>query len=229
MGINLVYYVSAMRPLAEAQGVTREIQAPLDRPREHLFFAHLRHQGDWNPDPNSVFQMLRHVALESSLAVEFDLKHVDAQEGQLAPYPFLYMTGHRDPRLSDPELQALRTHLRAGGFLFINNCCGSRAFDRALRATIERLFPDQPLSAVPPDHPLLRAFFTVGEVHDRLTGAPRPVELEGIAVKDRLVLVYSKHDMVTQLKQVSNPYGDGYDAEACRQLCLNVVAYALQN
>jgi len=30
--------------------------------------------------------------------------------------------------------------------------------------------------------------------------------LEGIVVKDRLVLVYSKNDMVSQLKQVSDPF-----------------------
>ena len=26
-----------------------------------------------------------------------------------------------------------------------------------------------------------------------------------------------------------NPYGNGYDAESCRQICLNIVSYALQN
>ena len=57
----------------------------------------------------------------------------------------------------------------------------------------------------------------------------RPVELEGITVKNRLVLVYSKNDMITHLKQVSDPFGDGYDAESCRQLALNIVAYSLQN
>jgi hypothetical protein len=31
------------------------------------------------------------------------------------------------------------------------------------------------------------------------------------------------------LKQASDPYGDGFDAESCRQLALNVVAYALQH
>jgi hypothetical protein len=35
--------------------------------------------------------------------------------------------------------------------------------------------------------------------------------------------------MITHLKQVSDPYGNGYDAESCRRLAINVVAYALQN
>ena len=79
------------------------------------------------------------------------------------------------------------------------------------------------------EHPLLRSFFKVAEVHDRQGGAVRPLELEGITVKGRLVLVYSKNDMIGQLKQVSDPYGNGYDADSCRKLAVNIVAYALQN
>jgi hypothetical protein len=229
LGINLVSYVAAERQLGEAQAVAHEIQAPVSRPREKFVFAQLRHQGDWNPDPNSIYQWLRHLALDSSLAVGFELKAVDATETQLGPYPFLFLTGHRDPKLSDAELSALRRHLQAGGFLFINNCCGRSAFDRHVRAAVARLFADQTLTRVPADHSLLRSFFTVKETRDRQSGQVRPVELEGIVVKDRLVLVYSKNDMVSQLKQVSDPFGNGYDAESCRRLAVNIIAYAMQN
>src|SRR6266566_5989866 len=229
LGINLVSYVAAVRQLGETQAVTREIQAPVTRPREQFVFAQLRHQGDWNPDPNSIYQWMRHVAVDSSLAVDFKLEVVDANEAKLAPYPFLYMTGHRDPKLSDRELAALRRHLQAGGFLFINNCCGRSAFDQHVRNLVGKLFEDQKLTAVKSNHPLYKSFFPIKEVRDRQTGIVRPVELEGIVYKNRLVLVYSKNDMVTHLKQVSDPFGNGYDAESCRQLAVNIVAYALQN
>jgi hypothetical protein len=228
LGINMVSYVAGERQLGEVQAVTREIKAPVSRPRQQFAFAQLRHQGDWNPDPNSVYQWLRHVAIDSSLAVGFDLKYVDATESQLAPYPFVYMTGHRDPKLTDKEVSALRQHLQAGGFLFINNCCGRNAFDQHVRELVGRLFPDQKLTPVSADHPLLRAFFTIKQAKDRQSGAERAIELEGITIKDRLVLVYSKNDAVTALKQVADPYGNGYDAESCRRLTVNIVAYALQ-
>jgi hypothetical protein len=173
--------------------------------------------------------MLRQVALESSLAVEFDLKYVDAHESELAPYPFLYLTGHRDPKLAETEVVALRNHLLAGGFMLVNNCCGRQAFDQQFRELAKKMFPDQALAAVGADHALLRSFAVIGEVRDRQTGQVRPLELEGITVKDRLVLVYSKNDMATDLKQVSDPYGNGYDAGSCRSIVLNTVAYALQN
>jgi hypothetical protein len=43
------------------------------------------------------------------------------------------------------------------------------------------------------------------------------------------VLVYSKNDAVTHLKLVSDPFGNGYDAETCRKVVTNVVSYAMQN
>jgi hypothetical protein len=163
------------------------------------------------------------------LAVGFDLKHVDADETQLAPHPFLFMTGFRDPRLTGEEVAALRKHLEAGGFLFVNNCSGYNEFDRHARELIGRIYPDQQLQPIADNHPVMNAFFTVDEVRDRVSGAARTAELEGIFVKDRAVIIYSKNDMITHLKQVSDPFGNGYDADSCRQLALNVVAYALQS
>ncbi len=229
MGLNLVSYVAAMREVGSIEAVTRQVAAPAQRTRQRFTLAQLRHQGDWNPDPNSTFQWLRHLSLETSLAVDFDLKSVDPDEPRLAEYPFLFMTGFRDPKFTDAQLNALRRHIDAGGTLFINNCSGYSEFDKHVRALLGELFPDQKLAPVELDHPLLESLFVIDGVRDRRTGAPRDVELEGITVRDRLVVVYSKADMITQLKQVSDPFGNGYDAESCRQLALNIVAYALQN
>jgi hypothetical protein len=230
LGINLISYIAALRQVAEVQSVTREITGKTDRPRHQFLLAQLRHQGDWNPDPNSTIQMLRHVAAASSLSVAYDLRYVDASDDvKLAPHPFLYMTGFRDPRFSAEELGGLRRHLQAGGFLFINNCSGYNAFDRHVRNVVSKLFPDQKLTSLPMTHGLFSSFYTIKDGKDRQSNEKREIELEGISIRNRLVVVYSKNDMVTHLKQVSDPFGNGYDAETCRKLALNVVAYALQN
>jgi hypothetical protein len=119
--------------------------------------------------------------------------------------------------------------LQAGGFLFVNNCSGYGEFDRHARRLAKRMFPDQDLTAVPADHPLTKSFFQIKGLHDRQSGEARPIELEAISIKDRLVLVYSKNDAVSHLTHVSDPYGNGYDAESCRQLLTNTVVYAMQN
>src|ERR1700690_4616046 len=138
------------------------------------------------------------------------------------------MTGFRDPQFTSEEVAVLRRHMQAGGFLFINNCSGYNAFDRHVRTLAGKLFPDLKLTAIPKDHPLLRSSHTIKEAKDRQSGQDRPIELEGITIKNRLVLVYSKNDTITHLKQVSDPFGNGYDADSCRKLAMNIVAYALQ-
>jgi len=229
LGINVVSYVAGLRRLGEVQALTRQVQAPVARNRQRFHLAQLKHDGDWNPDPNSTQQWLRQLALDSSLAVDFDLKTVEPSTEKLAEYPFVYMTGHRDPDLSVEEIAALRTHLQAGGFLFINNCCGRSAFDQHARALAAKLFPEQKLTAIKPDHKLMTSFYKVAGGRDRQSGGERPLELTGVTVNKRLVILYSRHDTITQLKQVSDPYGNGFDAETCRRLAVNIVAYALQN
>jgi hypothetical protein len=229
LGINLVSYIAALRQVGEVTSVTQEISGKSERPRHQFVLAQLRHQGDWNPDPNSSIQMLRHLATVSSLSVAYDLRYVDPEDTKIAPHPFLYMTGFRDPRLGDEQVSALRRHMQAGGFLFINNCSGYNAFDRHIRSLASRLFPDQKLAEIPVAHGLFRSFYNIKEGKDRQSGEERKIELEGVTVRNRLVMVYSKNDMVTHLKQVSDPFGNGYDADTCRKLAVNVVAYALQN
>ena len=229
LGVNIISYVAGLRQLGEVQAVTRQLQAPVARSRQRFQMAQLKHSGDWNPDPNSTQQWLRHLAVDSSLAVHFDLRGVEAKPERLVNYPFVYMTGHRNPRLNASEVVSLRAHLQAGGFLFVNNCCGRSAFDQHARSLAGTLFPQQKLELISADHPLLRSFYKVAGVRDRQTGGERPLELWGVTLGKRLVMVYSPHDMITHLKQVSDPYGNGYDAESCRRLAINVVAYALQN
>ncbi len=229
MGINLVSYIAALRQVAEVQSVTREIAGKGERRRQRFVLAQLKHHGDWNPDPNSTIQFLRQVASVSSLAVGFEHKAVEPKETEIAKFPFLYMTGFRDPRLNDDDIGALRRHLQAGGFLFVNNCSGYHAFDRHVRTLVRRLFPDQELSGLAKEHPLFKSFHTIATGKDRQSGEQRNIELEGISIKKRLVLCYSKNDMITHLKLVSDPFGNGYDADTCRKLAVNVVAYAMQN
>jgi Domain of unknown function (DUF4159) len=229
LGINIVSYIAALRQVAEVQATTREVADTKDSPRSQFALAQLVHDGDWNPDPNSTTQWLRQVAGVSSLAVNFTHVKIEAKDTEVAKYPFLYLTGFRDPRFSETEIGVLRRHLQAGGFLFINNCSGYNAFDQHARKLVKRLFPDQELTAIPNDHPLMRSFYSVNEGKDRQSGEARKIELEGISVKKRLVLVYSRNDMITHLKLVSDPFGNGYDADTCRKLATNVVTYALQN
>ena len=74
LGINIVSYVAALRDVAEAEAVTREIQAPTTRRGSSSSWRSCATRGTGTPIPNSIYQWLRHLANESSLAVGFELK-----------------------------------------------------------------------------------------------------------------------------------------------------------
>jgi len=229
MGINLIAYVSAERNFAKTQAYTRKIEGTQSQPRAALHLGLLRHQGDWNPDPNSIYQLIRLAALRTSAPVAYELQPVEAQIGDLAETPVLIMTGMDEPRLSAEQVEALRSHLRAGGFLFINNTSGYAKFDREIRALIAQLLPDHRLEAVPTDHELYHALYDIGEMRQAGTHQPRQPDLQASFVGERAVVVYSPTDTLGMLKAVHDPYANAYDADSARKLALNILCYAMRH
>ncbi len=229
MGINLIAYVSAERPFAKSQAYTRQVEGTQPQQRAAVKLGLLRHQGDWNPDPNSLYQLIRLAALRTSVPVSYDLAKVNATLEDLADVPILIMTGMDEPRLSDRQIQVLQRHLQAGGFLFINNTSGYARFDREARALIARLMPDHDLKRVPQDHALLHSLYDIKEVTQARTGETKQPHLEAVFANDRAVIVYSPNDTLGMLKGIHDPYANAYSAESARKVALDVLCYALQH
>lgn len=226
MGINIVSYVSAQRRFAKAQAVTREIVGEQAQKRATVPIALLRHQGDWNPDPNALNQLVRFAAQQTSVPVSYEIKPVDAALDQLIDTPVVVMTGMDDPKLTANDVESLKRHLQAGGFLFINNTSGFAKFDREMRATLGAMFPDSQLKPLPADHEIFKSLFQIEKMRDAGTMAERAPELEAIIIDGRAVVVYSKNDTLAMLKGVHDPYANAYDAESARKLALNILTYA---
>ncbi len=229
LGINMVTYVAANRRFAVSQADTRQIVGEQAQKRAAVTLGVLRHQGDWNPDPNALYQLLRLSHDRTSMPVAFDLKPVDADVNQLADTPVLLMAGLDEPKLTQQQIEALCRHLSAGGFLFINNTSGFAKFDREARALIAAIYPDQKLQPVPAEHRLLNGLYKFPEARDAQTLAPRPVQLEAVTVNDRAVIVYSPNDTLALLKGIHDAYANAYDAESARKITLNILTYALQH
>ncbi|NQT92153.1 MAG: DUF4159 domain-containing protein [Lentisphaerae bacterium] len=227
MGINLVAYVTAERRFATAQAETRSLTGDQPQRRAALPIAHLRHHGDWNPDPNSLHQLIRLASLKTSIPIDYKLLPVDAAVEQLIDTPVVLMTGMGRPRLNDKEIAALRRHIQAGGFLFVNNTSGFALFDREARALIASVSPDQKLESLTEDHPIFHVLYDVESMRDAGTLAERSPELEAVMMEGRAVIVYSKNDTLGMLKGVHDPYANAYDAVSARKLALNVLCYAL--
>lgn len=228
MGVNLVAYVAAERRFAKAQAVTREIAGQQAQQRAAVTIGHLKHQGDWNPDPNSLYQLIRLAAQETSIPMSFDLRPVNATPDQLLDTPTLIMTGMNAPGLDEQAITNLRRHLQAGGVLFINNTSGFAQFDRQVRAFITQVLPDKPLEKLTADHKIFSSLYTIKDMKDMGTGATRPAELFGVTLEGRLVIIYSPNDTLGMLKTIHDPYANAYDTATARELALNILCFALK-
>jgi len=151
--------------------------------------VHYEGGGDWYANPSSLPNLLSEISQRSTIRVADRPVEVRLTDPDLPDYPYLYLTGHGNVSLSDREVEALRRHLRAGGFLHADDNYG---LDSSFRREIARVFPDEVLTDVPLDHPVytIRYAFPDGlpkiHEHDGL-----PAQGLGIFLEGRLTVFYS--------------------------------------
>jgi hypothetical protein len=79
--------------------------------------------------------------------------------------PFVLTPDVGTALFSDREVELLRAYLLKGGFLWVDDFWGSRAWEMWVRQ-ISRVLPpaDYPIQELPMDHPIFRGLFTVTKV-----------------------------------------------------------------
>jgi len=231
LGANIVTYILGTFQLGRFLSTAKvyyEAEAPT---RDDFVFAQLRHEGDWDPDPSAVHNLLKHARDNSTLEVKFKRLEVRLSDPKTATYPLVYMTGHREFAWSQDEVGMLQKYLRAGGLLLADSCCGRIAFDMAFRRELAKVFPDLRLQKLPADHPLYRCHYEIGEVDytPRVRedfGPFNSPELEGITIDGRLAVIYSKFDLGNGWEQFPHAYSYGLKDESALQIGTNVLVYA---
>ena len=152
--------------------------------------------GNTRPRPSALRRLLWELDKRTSINVRFDPELVRPLDAELYRLPFLYLAGEGGfAAPSNGEIDRLRRHLQAGGFLLADSAdgrTGSGSFDSALRALTGRLFPDEPLSRLPADHVIYQAFYLLKGAPGRLAVAPG---LEAVAHDGRTAIVYSQNDL----------------------------------
>ncbi|MGL6097291.1 MAG: DUF4159 domain-containing protein, partial [Fimbriiglobus sp.] len=84
-----------------------------------------------------------------------------AEVGVLVQSPILYLNGHRRPVLSGQQEDLIKRYIEEGGFVLAEACCGSPEFADGFRRLMAKLFPDNQLRPMPPEHPVWRSYFAV--------------------------------------------------------------------
>lgn len=145
--------------------------------------------GDWYANPSALPNLLRFIRERTGLDVADRPVEVRLNDPMLRSYPYLYLTGHGNIRLSERDVDALRRYLDEGGFLHADDNYG---LDESFRREIRRVVPESELVEVPFDHPVYHV------VYDMPNGLPKVHEHDGLPAQGlgvfrngRLVLFYS--------------------------------------
>ncbi len=232
IGANYVTYLLGSYQLGRFLSTTKvyhETDAPA---RDDFVFAQVIHEGDWDPDPSAVYNLLKHVRDHSTLTIKFKRVNVRLEDPKAMGYPLLYMTGHDDFRWTEKQAAWLQHYLKAGGMLLADACCGRLAFDLAFRRELAKALPEHKLETLPLDHPLYKAHDEVAKVEytPRVAedfGAMSAPTLQGISLDGRLAVVYSRFDLGNGWEQFPHPYAYGYSDKDALAIGANVIVSAV--
>jgi len=232
LGANIITYALATYELGRFLSTERVYHQTGEATRDQLVIAQVIHGGDWDTQPSALAALLKHLAQNTTVQVQFKRENVDLRSIDAFAHPILYMTGHKDFKLADEEVRNLQRYLAAGGVVVANACCGRKGFDDAFRREIRRVLPDHPLERIPLDHPVYRAVYPIQEVtytplvlHEH-PGLREPT-LEGISLENQLRVVYSPYGFVNGWSGAPNPYARGYAGDDALRLGINILVYAM--
>ena len=228
LGTNMLAYALSYQSLGRFLASTKAYHEEGAQPgTDEFIFGQLIHQGDWDPDPSAVANLLKTVNGNTAIDVKFVRRNVEATTADLFEVPFLYMTGHHDFKFAELEIENLRNYLFSGGFLLADACCGRKDFDRAFRREISRVLAGRSLEEIPLDDPLYSSLYQIEKVrYVQQDGAVRP-RLLGIKVDGYYVVVYSPDDLGNGWEGEEHPYVDGVAAEDSLKVGMNAIMYAL--
>jgi len=232
MGANMLAYSLANYQLGRQLAVEKIYHQEGEPTRDELLFGQVVHDGDWDPHPSAVANLLKQAAASSTMNVQFKRVFVDLHKPEAFDHPVLYMTGHRDFSLDADEVKHLRNYLANGGILLADSCCGRAAFDKAFRREIRKVLPEDDLRPIAVRHPLFTSLHPISTVEyspflKALAQASDRPELEGISLGGVLAVIYSKYGLGTAWDGLERPYAKSYTTPDALKLGVNTLVYAL--
>lgn len=182
--------------------------------------------GDWYGDETSWINLLAGLTERTTLACAKKEATVSLKSNDIFYYPFVTLTGHGTVSFSDDEANRLKAYLTGGGFLWIDDDFG---MDESIRPQLKKVFPDQQLVELPPDHPIFHALYDfkggLPKIHEHHGGAPKAY---GIYHQGRLVVFYSFNTDIGDGLEDAEVHNDPPEKrEAAMKMGINVVMYAL--
>ncbi len=184
------------------------------RNREFEFFAFIGQYsgGDWNSTVQVTGGKITHGSLPNLLYImnkwsrdkittnytNVKAIKLDSDELFSVKPPFIFMTGRRDFRLTDKEVENLQKYVRMGGCIWGDSSLPGRnsRFDIAFRREMRRVIPDvdKQFEPLPKDHPIFTAgyFPEIKEVPPGLNFYQEPVY--ALKIYGEIGILYTAND-----------------------------------
>jgi len=126
----------------------------------------LEHEGfDWNNRPRDIAGATRWMSDSLERTLNWQIISMKAPVEEWHDAPILYLSGSRDPNMSDAHVEKLRTYVHQGGTILSVTECNGRGFMYGIRKVYKKMLPDKTLKIVPRTHPMYR-------LHHPLYGRP---------------------------------------------------------
>ena len=189
---------------------------------------------DCDPYPGALDEAARFVSDATSIVSENISQKIKISDDALFNAPLVMLACRSvNADLGEDEVQRLRAYLSAGGTLWIDDSVAARytPFDRWVRRTLGRIFPDTALEPLQQNHPIFRSFFLMRSLGGR--SAVNQV-IEGINIGSRTAVIYSRTDILgVWIKDSSGkplyPCVPGGEVQRMngKKLTLNLIMYSL--
>jgi hypothetical protein len=244
IGANVIAYATGLeppKPRLTHVDVAPDAASEPKVPRGFLKVGLLKHDGDFNAAAQAMPNLMSELREKSGLDVALKSEEVSPTKADVANFKFLYMHGRKNFNIAADKLGDLRYNLEHGGLLFADACCGSKTFDESFRKFVGGLWPDgkYKLEPIPVTDELYskevngKAIKTVQCRHE--TAGKRDTKyqeyepfLEGVKVRGRWVVIYSKYDIGCALEKHKSPDCLGHDFDSAVLLGRAVVLYHLR-
>jgi hypothetical protein len=233
LGVNLLSYATSER--AWAKNATRSMQF-VDEEKStggKIYLTQVIYNGEWKTRAQGLSILLRQFNHRTGVPVKFQRNELRLTDPKLADSPVLYMHGHEDFVLTDPEVAALREYLKNGGLLMAEACCGRQDFANAFVREMRKVYPDQTLEPVSPESPIFSTPNKIAQVGvtpalEAKMGSPSMApKLLGIQQDGHYSVVFSPYGLIAGWEMSPDPYSLSLDTSGALALGENLLMYAV--
>lgn len=171
-------------------------------------------------------EFLSVVQKKTSIATERRFKSVKLASDELFKFPFVVMTAEANFFLTKKERENLKKYLESGGFLLASAGCSSKKFDSSFRREMKTIFGKESMKVIKKDHLVFQTVKKIDslELHK---GDKKGADLEGIEVKGRLVMCYSKEGLNDSANSKNCCCCGGNEIENAQDVNVNILVYSL--